>query len=217
MIRRSHEDGDLLVPQVEHSLQAGRLASLWRDLPGPRDALMRAVALHDAGWPVVDDAPTPLPDGRAPHVFDLAHGSTVPIWRRSVAVARASGPLEALLVSRHFARFSPEFAAEQEVWEGAWRIGVPTELEQAGAELVGTCDAISLRLLCDPDESVGLPPGIHLEPDGRLDPWPFLVDRIEDRVVARLLPRRRWDSPAELREAWAAAPLVPLEVTLRPF
>jgi len=213
MIRRALPEGDLLVSQHEHALHAGRLAASFRDLPGPRAALVRAVALHDAGWPLFDDDPEPLPDGRPPHIFDLEAGSTAPAWRRSVAVARASGALEALLVSRHFGRFSGAFQAEQAAREAAWRLGVPAAVEEAGVALLALCDALSLRLLCDPAENVALPEGHRLE-GTRLSPWPFLSDRLEDRVVGRLLPRRKWLSIKELRTAYRAAPPHPLPILL---
>ena len=213
MIRRALPEGDLCITQHEHALHAGRLAARFAGLPAPREALVRAVALHDAGWPLFDDAPEPLPAGRTPPVFDMETGTTTPAWRRSIAVARAAGPLEALLVSRHFGRFTRAFAAEQAPWEAVWRLGVPPDVEEAGAALVSFCDALSLRLLCDPSESVALPEGFRL--DGtRLFPWPFTDDRIEDRVVGRLLPRRKWRSGKELRSALLAAPPHPLPLVL---
>jgi hypothetical protein len=216
MIRRSLPDGDLLITQAEHALQAGRLAAAMKDLPEPRDALIRAVALHDAGWPVLDDAPEPLPDGRAPHVFDHDTGYSVPAWRRSVAVARASGPLEALLVSLHFSRFSARFAEEQADLQAAWRVGVRPEVEEAGAKLVRYCDSLSLRLLCDPKERVNLPQEVTYE-DGWLSPWPFVGDVIEDTVRGKRLPRRKWGSKGELTEAYRDAPVVPWTVKLLPM
>jgi hypothetical protein len=216
MIRRPLPDGDLLITQAEHALQAGRLAAAMRDLPEPREALIRAVALHDAGWPILDDRPEPLPDGRSPHVFDHDTGYAANAWRRSVAVARASGPLEALLVSRHFSRFSARFAAEQADFQAAWRMGVAPDLEEAGVRLIRYCDSISLRLLCDPKETVNLPQEVTYE-DGWLSPWPFSVDAIEDTVVGRRLPRQRWGSKGDLMEAYRAAPVVQLTVKLLPI
>jgi hypothetical protein len=212
MIRRSLGDGELLVTQVEHALQAGRLAALWKDLPEPRESLVRAVALHDAGWPMFDDAPVPHA-GRAPHVFDCPAGTTVPAWRRSVAIARSSGTLEALCVAGHFARFSDGFRAELEPLRAAWRLGNEA-VEEAGTALVAACDAISLRLLCDPGETVRMPPGMELVGD-RLDPWPFRVPELRDVVVGKLVPIRTWDDPAEFERAYRKAPLRSLELRLR--
>ncbi len=216
MIRRPLPDGDLLITQAEHALQAGRLAAALKDLPEPREALIRAVSLHDAGWPLIDDQPEPLADGRPPHVFDHDTSYSAPAWRRSVAVARASGPLEALLVSRHFSRFSARFAAEQADFQLAWRLGVSPELEEAGVRLVRYCDSLSLRLLCDPKERVSLPQDVTYE-DGWLSPWPFTTDKIEDTVAGRKLPKRKWGSKGELVEAYRAAPVVQWAVQLLPI
>ncbi|MHC4956737.1 MAG: DUF3891 family protein [Planctomycetota bacterium] len=211
MIRRSLDDGELLIPQVEHALHAGRLAALWRDLPGPRDRLVRAVALHDAGWPMFDDAPE-LQAGRAPHVFDCAAGSTVPAWRRSVAIARASGTLEALCVAGHFARFSVAFGAELAPLQAVWRLGNEA-YEAAGTALVAACDAISLRLLCDRTETVTLPVGMSLVGDS-LDPWPFSEPEIQHEVVGKLLPQRTWVDQAEFARAYREAPKRMLRIRL---
>jgi hypothetical protein len=216
MIRRPLPDGELLVPQHEHALLAGRLAARHRDLPEPREAFVRAVALHDAGWPLFDDRPEPLADGRAPHVFDLPHGASAPAWRRSIAIARTFGPLEALLVSRHFSRFSDEFAAEQAPLQAAWRLGVASEAEEAGVALVGYCDSLSLRLICEPAEPISLPSGTKFD-DGGLDPWPFAEPEVEDAVVGRFLPTRRWASVAEFQAAYAAAAPLRLAIRLRPL
>jgi hypothetical protein len=216
MIRRPLPDGDLLIPQTEHALQAGRLAACLRDLPEPRETLVRAISLHDAGWPLLDDEPEPLPDGRAPHIFDHDVGSSIPAWRRSVAVARGSGALEALLVSLHFSRLSARFATEQADLEAAWRIGAPPDFEENGVKLLRYCDALSLRLLCDPKERVNLPQEMTYE-DGWLSPWPFVTDAIEDTVVGRRLPKRKWGSKEELVAAYRAAPVVQWTVRLLPI
>ncbi len=216
MIRRSLPEGDLLIPQDLHALQAGRFAALHAHLAEPRAALERAVSLHDAGWPDLDDRPEPLDDGRPPHVFDLPNGASLPAWRRSVAVARAVGRLEALLVSLHFSAFSAAFAQEQKALHEVWRSGIDPELERAGLEVLRSCDAISLRILCDPGESVALPAGVRYD-DGRLDPWPFSTDRIEDAVVGRLLPSRLWQSAAEFRRAYEKAPTYRFCASLKPF
>ena len=216
MIRRSLPEGDLLIPQDQHALHAGRLAALHAHLAEPRAALVRAVSLHDAGWPCLDDRPEPLDDGRPPHVFDLPAGASLPAWRRSVAVARAVGRLEALLVSLHFSGFSPAFALEQKALHEVWRVGIEPELESAGLQTLRFCDSLSLRILCDPGEHVALPAGVRYD-NGRLDPWPFSTDRIEDTVVGRLLQRRRWESTAEFRKAFEKAPTHRFCASLKPF
>jgi hypothetical protein len=149
-------------------------------------------------------------------VFDHDTGHSIPAWRRSVAVARASGPLEALLVSRHFARFSARFAAEQADFQAAWRLGLPPDVEEAGVRLLRYCDSLSLRLLCDPKERVNLPQDVTYE-DGWLSPWPFVGETVEDTVTGRRLPTRKWGSKGELVEAYRAAPVIQWPVRLLPI
>ncbi|MGQ0615041.1 MAG: DUF3891 family protein [Planctomycetaceae bacterium] len=213
MIRRGLDSGDLLISQAMHAAHAGRLALLLRDLPEPRDALLRAVALHDAGWPLIDESPEPLADGRPPHVFDHPAGATTDAWRRSIAIARTSGCFEGLLVSRHFSAFSASFARDQAEQQAVWSIGVDPAAAAAGLAVLQFCDSLSLHLLCGPEGGVGLPAGFRLE-GGALRPWPFACERIEDAVPGRLIPRRLWASAEELQSACQAARWAYLPVSL---
>jgi len=168
MIRRVLADGELHIPQDEHARQAGRLAALL--FPYPGDAVVRAVSVHDAGWP-----------HPSPHVFDAPPQHDA--WRRSVAIARSMGPFEALVVSRHFSGFSEAFAAEQAPHQAVWRLGVDPAAEAAGVAVLRLCDALSLRVLCDPAEEIALPKPFSATPDGIVEPWPFRIPRFEDIVV----------------------------------
>jgi hypothetical protein len=220
MIRRSlagnRSGEELLIPQDEHARQAGRLAALLLNLAEPREAIVRAVALHDAGWPCRDDAPQPLPNGRSPHIFDAAHVRDLVPWRRSVAIARTVGRLEGLLVSRHFSGFAPEFAAEQAALEDQWRIGIDAAVEEAGVRAIRLCDALSLVVLCDPGTKVRVPAPYSVSPDGVVDPWPFRVPEFEDTVVGRAIPRRDWAQSDQLAPIYSRADLVERTVRFRP-
>ena len=214
VIRHHAGDRVFLVRQDDHAAHSGRLASQWSRPPVPFQPALRAIELHDAGWTLLDDRPHPLPDGRAPHLFDFESGLTTPAWRRSVAIARDRGPREALVVSGHFSRFDPAFATEQAPLKAAWRLGVDPEWEQAAVDILRVCDGLSLRLLCRPGELQPLR-GYRYQA-GTVSPWPFAADRIDDFVAARALPDRIWDSAGEFEAAYQAAPVVRLELVLRP-
>ncbi len=214
MIRRRLDSGDLLVSQAAHAAHAGRLAQMLRNLPEPRDALLRAVALHDAGWPILDDWPEPLADGRPPHVLDHPAGATAEAWRRSISIARASGPFEGLLVSRHFSGFSAAFAREQADQQAAWAIGIDPAAIAAGLRVLQFCDSLSLLLLAGPGEGVALPAGFRLK-EGELHPWPFGPPQIEDALPGRLIPRRSWGSAQALQSACQAARWISLPISIR--
>ncbi len=241
MIRRQLDDHVLLVRQDDHARHAGRLVSYWNRPPAPFTPIVRAVTLHDAGWSLLDDAPEPLPDGRAPHVFDLRDGVSLPAWRRSVALAREAGPREALLVSGHFSRFDGPFGVEQAPLQAAWRHAaagresVDPEWERQGIELIRVCDAISLRMLCDPAEPLRLG-RYRWEPDpvsadsggpagaipvvsiqGCLDPWPFAVDWIDESVTGKRLQNKNWSQKQAFLDAYKAAPKVKIQLVLRPL
>ena len=82
--------------------------------------------------------------------------------------------------------------------------------------LIAYCDSISLRLICDPSETVRMPAGTTFR-EGALAPWPFTPPVVEDRVVGRVLPAKRWPSAAEFLAAYDAAPPFVLRVRLRPL
>jgi hypothetical protein len=63
---------------------------------------------------------------------------------------------------------------------------------------------------------VNLPQEITYE-DGWLSPWPFVNDAIEDTVVGRRLPRRKWGSQGDLLAAYREAPVVQWTVKLLPI
>jgi len=165
MIRRRLADGELRIPQDEHARQAGRLAALLDPYPG--DAVVRAVSWHDAGWP------HPAPDFR--EAGDPAYG------RRCVALARAIGRFEGLLVSRHFSAFSDAVGAENAPQEAAWRVGIDRAAEEEGLRVLQLCDAISLRVLCDAGAKLTMP--CEVSPDGVVDPWPFRIPEFVDYVT----------------------------------
>lgn len=52
--------------------------------------------------------------------------------------------------------------------------------------------------------------------EGRLEPWPFAPDRLEEAAPAHLLGPRRWRDEAALRQAWDSAPVVEVELRLSP-
>jgi hypothetical protein len=93
-----------LIAQHDHALQAGVLARAWGAPPftPPSPLLVRATALHDAGWQAWDarprvDSATGLPY----RFFEMPVAEHLAIFRRSVAAAFAEGDFAGLLVSLH--------------------------------------------------------------------------------------------------------------------
>lgn len=49
--------------------------------------------------------------------------------------------------------------------------------------------------------------------EGRVDPWPFAVSRVQARIEGRLLGGAEWADARSLSAAWQVAPLVTVEAT----
>lgn len=112
MIRREATSSDgqpvwLLIPQTQHALLAGMLASRWAAFPGlssvAREQLLIGVYLHDAGWNDWDDAPEiDLELGRPYQFTEMPGVSMLPIWRNSISTCEAQAPLAGYAASGHF-------------------------------------------------------------------------------------------------------------------
>lgn len=105
MIRRRDNDRFLLIAQTEHARISGLLAAqLGNDRyapPEPREHVIRAATVHDAGWNLHDTAPT-LNSERLPRdVFEGPVSLLVRLWIASVERAAAEPPYVQLLVSLH--------------------------------------------------------------------------------------------------------------------
>jgi hypothetical protein len=105
MIRRPHENGFLLITQQDHATLSGDLAAHYgtgRFLPpDPLEPTLLGIGLHDSGWPIHDDRPTPNPQGLPLHVFETPPEISIPIWTASADRAAARHPYAGLLVSLH--------------------------------------------------------------------------------------------------------------------
>jgi len=105
MIRRDAGDHFLLITQHDHALLAGQLARRIGNerfaTPSAREAVIDAIAQHDCGWPLHDDAPTLNKDGLPLHVFESPVPLATRVWGASVTGAMARGDYQGLLVSLH--------------------------------------------------------------------------------------------------------------------
>src|SRR5437868_1530507 len=95
MIRHPHGNEWFLIPQHDHALLSGKLAAhvgngLRRPQssrgfapPLPHQAVVEAVSLHDAGWPLHDEQPT-LDEKQLPlHVFETPPAISTRVWGES--------------------------------------------------------------------------------------------------------------------------------------
>jgi len=111
-LQRQKYESCWMITQPSHAVLAGGLAARFQAPQLPRlDAdLIRAIALHDAGWGIPDAqaitrsrAPKPQP----PRSFlETGIEEFLDAWTQSIQVAQSAGAAGAYIVSRHFQRLA---------------------------------------------------------------------------------------------------------------
>lgn len=95
----------MIVRQVDHQRQCGRMAESWGNAtfarPAPYEPVVDAARLHDEGWRGWEGAPEVDAAGRPVDFPDLDRAVHVELYRESVAQALERGPRAGLLVSMH--------------------------------------------------------------------------------------------------------------------
>jgi len=108
MIVRAIESELWLFSQRDHSELCGRMAAAWGRPPWEPvpEAVRRAAAVHDAGWPEWDRRPRLDPETGWPHPYSKMPAEDYrSIWRRGLGRGWAEGEDTGLLVSLHAMRF----------------------------------------------------------------------------------------------------------------
>src|SRR6266699_1809983 len=115
MIRRRVGDSFFLFAQDDHARWCGELAGHYGNKhfsrPEPFEKTVRAVALHDCGWPLHDRRPTLNKDGLPLHVVETPLKIALEIWTAGVEAVAAEEAYTQLLVSLHVMGLSG-FAAQ---------------------------------------------------------------------------------------------------------
>ncbi|HWX55966.1 MAG TPA: DUF3891 family protein [Verrucomicrobiae bacterium] len=171
-----------LITQPSHAALAGELAAKVSSplLPNVENDLVRAIALHDAGWGV-PDAQTIMRSRsvqkQLPESFiQVALAEYLAAWDKSIDVAQSVSPAGGYIVSAHFCRIAEsrlaaapdrkqDRSAVQKFLDdeckrqkklAAKQAHTPKELEQL-TELLQFCDLLSLYMCCDAREKVVFP------------------------------------------------------------
>ncbi|HEV8290336.1 MAG TPA: DUF3891 family protein [Tepidisphaeraceae bacterium] len=117
MIRRDMGDWFFLFAQHDHAQLSGELARHYGNRlfarPDPLGPTIRAVGLHDCGWPLHDDRPTLNKDGLPLDVFETPLDIAIGIWQAGVERAGDEDLYTQLLVSLHVLGLSGFAAARQ--------------------------------------------------------------------------------------------------------
>lgn len=105
MIRRQSGSDFLLITQHDHALLSGQLADRFGNVtfsrPEPRLQSIRAVSMHDCGWPMHDDRPELNPEGFPSDVFETSRPVALWVWSASADRAASEDAYTGLLVSLH--------------------------------------------------------------------------------------------------------------------
>ena len=110
MIRHGRDGDFLLITQDDHARLSGDLARQIGNgpFPAPDNRVIEAIAMHDCGWPLHDEAPTLNTSGLPLHVFETPIQISTRVWRESARLAADVDPYVALLVSLHVLNLSAQ-------------------------------------------------------------------------------------------------------------
>ena len=204
--RQDFSSGCWMIPQPAHAALAGDIAAQLdpKVFPGLTPEVVRAIALHDAGWSL-DDAAL-IQQSRAqgararPHSFiAAAPRDTAAAWTGSIEIAGKATPLGEVIVSRHFAAIAENYRTRADeatvrvlegflTQEAARQARLRKKVPATDGELEGIlhalqfCDLLSLYLSCGLSGDVGFPQVIAGRPillqrqgeDARFSPYPFV-------------------------------------------
>ena len=184
-VQQAAQPGEWFITQPDHAGISGELAAALapRYAAHVSESMVRAIALHDAGWMPVDgdfDSPQPpleLPSGQVRSFVNTDPATFLSAWTGSIQTSASAGPLAALVVSEHFARIAKSYLdagrgtpqhqsmVEQFCQREHTRCErLRTQLTQPGDEVEALiqvlqfCDLASLYLCANPAGPVELPP-----------------------------------------------------------
>jgi hypothetical protein len=117
-IQRQPYESCWMITQPSHAALAGEFAAMLNSSHAPKldAALIRAIALHDAGWGIPDSQAIMQSrsiGGGGPRSFiDCKVSEFVEAWEKSIDVAESASPAGGYIVSRHFCRIAESNAAK---------------------------------------------------------------------------------------------------------
>ena len=203
-----------MITQPSHAALAGEFAAKLTgvDLPNLDAAVIRAIALHDAGWGMPDAQAImqsrSIGQGAPKSFIACGVGEFVNAWEKSIDVAASASAAGGYIVSRHFERIARVNASK--ILEGDRQIAesflqneaarqaqlaarqehTPKELE-ALTDVLQFCDLLSLYVCCGARQNVEFPEyfGIKARLTAKTDSYsldPIVIEPGTELVVAAL-------------------------------
>ncbi len=229
MIIQRRGDQLLFITQSDHAALAAGIMAAWQagGLPDQprRTAILAATHNHDNGWQEEDAHLHVGEDGEPLDFIGVPPAVKHRIWPRAVGRLGARSPYVAALVAQHALTVHAPLRQDP-LWRGFFREiarardahltqVAPEEAAalEADYQFVRTGDQLSL-IFCNGWTAPMTGSGYRAILDGiRLDvtPDPFGGRRVPLSVPARSLAARPYTSTADLRQAYAAAPVLLLE------
>jgi hypothetical protein len=226
-IQRQPLQGCWMITQPSHAALAGEFAGKMTGAHVAEldSALVRAIALHDAGWGVPDAqaimSSRSVQQGCPRSFIDCKVSDFVAAWEKSIDIAESAGPAGGYIVSRHFARIAEHGAAK--IAEGdhqqitrfleheavrqkrlAAKQNHSSEELELLTDVLQFCDLLSLyvcsgaRANAEFPEYFGLKARLNVETEGyRLEP-PLIEPETEFRVAALRHPATKEESGQEM-------------------
>lgn len=177
-----------MITQPSHAVLAGGLAANLNapEFPVPDGALLKAIALHDAGWGVPDAQAIVKSRSihpNAPQSFvAMAVPQFVEAWEKSIETAESVSPAGGYAVSRHFWRLADHRVGldeskpdrhklesflkseERRQKKLCARQALSVEQLEKFTDLLQFCDLLSLYICCGSSQCVVFPEyfGVHL-------------------------------------------------------
>lgn len=214
-----------MITQPSHAALAGEFAAKMTgaQLPKLDAALVRAIALHDAGWGIPDAQAImqsrSVSQGCPKSFIDCSTGEFLNAWEKSIEIAESSGPAGGYIVSRHFARLAEhsathngdrqkvarflEHEAARQKQLAAKQDHSPTELERL-TDVLQFCDLLSLYICSGARDNAEFPQyfgvkvRLTMEAESyKLEP-PLLESGSEFRVAALRHPAVKGESGREI-------------------
>lgn len=173
-------DACWMITQPSHAALAGEFAAKLTgvDLPDLDAPLIRAIALHDAGWGMLDAQAImrsrSISQEPPKSFIACGVGEFVNAWEKSIDVAASASAAGGYIVSRHFERIAKVNASQvpEESREAAERFlqneaarqkqlaarqnYTANELEEL-TDVLQFCDLLSLYVCCGARQNVGFP------------------------------------------------------------
>jgi len=214
-----------MITQPSHAALAGEFAAKMTgaQLPKLDAALVRAIALHDAGWGIPDAQAImqsrSVSQGCPKSFIDCSTGEFLNAWGKSIEIAATSGPAGGYIVSRHFARLAEhsathngdrqkvarflEHEAARQKQLAAKQNHSPAELEQL-TDVLQFCDLLSLYICAGARDNAEFPQyfgvkvRLTMEAESyKLEP-PLIESGSEFKVAALRHPAVKGESGREI-------------------